>query len=215
MKTTLTPIEKIIPYDRNPRDVEPAVDAVAESIREFGFRQPIVVDADYVIVVGHVRYFAAIRLGLDKVPVHIAKDLTPDQVRAYRLADNKTNELAGWDNELLAQEILALTESEIDLTAYGFDQTFLDGLGEQVSAEISKNKEGGSQQLSLKFGKYSVPLDETEYNNLVALLSKHEQTTGTRFVFIAMLLESNPSLTTDPTHVPPELSPVGAAAGSV
>lgn len=189
MKTALTPIEKITPYDRNPRNTEAAVDAVAESIRQFGFRQPIVVDAENVIIAGHARYFAAIRLGIDKVPVHVAKDLTPDQVRAYRLADNKTAELAGWDNDLLAQEIMALSESELDLTAFGFSQEFLDGLGEQVSAEISKNKESGSQQLSLKFGKYSVPLDDAEFGKLASLLTAHEQATGTRFGFIAGILE--------------------------
>lgn len=72
MKITTVSLEKIIPYDKNPRNAEAAVDAVAESIREFGFRQPIVVDKDFVIIAGHARYFAAVRLGIDQVLVHVA-----------------------------------------------------------------------------------------------------------------------------------------------
>ena len=82
-----------------------AVDAVATSIREFGFRQPIVVDADGVIVCGHTRWKAARKLGLEKVPVHVATDLSPEKIRAYRLADNATNDLAEWDYELLPIEL--------------------------------------------------------------------------------------------------------------
>src|ERR1700730_12542265 len=79
------PIGKIRPYENNPRVNDQAVDAVAASIREFGFRQPIVVDADGVIIVGHVRYKAALKLGLKNVPIHVAKDLTPEQIKAYRI----------------------------------------------------------------------------------------------------------------------------------
>ena len=77
MKITQLPLEKITPYERNPRNADAAVDAVAESIKAFGFRQPIVVDEAGIIIAGHARYFAAIRLGMEKVPVHVAKDLTP------------------------------------------------------------------------------------------------------------------------------------------
>ncbi len=79
-----------------------AVDAVAKSIREFGFRQPIVVDTEGVIICGHTRYKAAMQLGLEKVPVHVAKDLTPEQIKAYRIADNKTGELADLESRLAA-----------------------------------------------------------------------------------------------------------------
>ena len=78
---------------------------MAASIREFGFRQPIVVDAEGVIICGHTRYKAAQKLGLEKVPVHVAKDLTPEQIKAYRIADNKTAELAEWDFDLLPIEL--------------------------------------------------------------------------------------------------------------
>jgi hypothetical protein len=95
---------------------------VAHSIREYGFRQPIVVDGDGVIVCGHTRWKAAQKLSLAKVPVHVAKDLTPEQVRAYRIADNKTAELAEWDMDLLAVELGALRELDIDLASLGFDE---------------------------------------------------------------------------------------------
>ena len=90
-------IDDIRPYERNPRLNDQAVDAVARSLEEFGFRQPIVVDAEGVIVCGHTRWKAARKLGLAKVPVHVAKDLSPEQIRAYRIADNQTATLAEWD----------------------------------------------------------------------------------------------------------------------
>jgi len=104
MKIELRPLAEIKPYEKNPRLNDGAVDAVAESIRRFGFRQPIVVDADGVIVVGHTRWKAAVRLGLDKVPVHVGHELTPEQAKAYRIADNKTGDLATWVLELLPGE---------------------------------------------------------------------------------------------------------------
>jgi len=121
MKIELRDIDAIRPYEGNPRVNDQAVDAVAESVRRFGFRQPIVVDADGVIVCGHTRWKAAKKLALAKVPVHVAKDLTPEQVRAYRLADNKTNELAEWNMELLPIELAALENTDIDLSLLGFD----------------------------------------------------------------------------------------------
>jgi ParB-like chromosome segregation protein Spo0J len=92
MKIDLWPLSRVRPYPNNPRLNDDAVDAVVASIREFGFRQPIVVDSDGVIIVGHTRWKAAQKLGLKKVLVHVAKDLTADQIKAYRIADHKTNE---------------------------------------------------------------------------------------------------------------------------
>lgn len=113
------PITDVIPYEDNPRINDRAVKAVAESIREFGFNQPITVDKDGVIVTGHTRLKAAIKLGLDEVPVTVLDDLTPEQIRAYRLADNKTAELAEWDEDKLIQELKAL--GDFDMTIFGFD----------------------------------------------------------------------------------------------
>jgi len=120
MQIELRPLADIRPYENNPRVNDAAVDAVAASIRQFGFRQPIVVDAEGVIIVGHTRYKAALKLGLERVPVHVATELTPEQVRAYRIADNKVAELATWDYELLPIELAELKAAEIDLQLLGF-----------------------------------------------------------------------------------------------
>jgi len=121
MNIELRDIGSIRPYDKNPRNNDDAIDAVAASLKQFGFRQPIVVDVDGVIICGHTRWKAAQKLGLAKVPVHVATDLTPEQVKAYRIADNKTAELADWNMELLAIEIQDLQSTDFDLSAIGFD----------------------------------------------------------------------------------------------
>ena len=120
MQIELRPLADITPYENNPRHNDGAVDAVALSLKEFGFRQPIVVDADGVIVVGHTRWKAAGRLGLDRVPVHVAKDLTPAQAKAYRLADNQTASIATWDMELLPVELGELQALDFDLSLLGW-----------------------------------------------------------------------------------------------
>jgi ParB-like chromosome segregation protein Spo0J len=120
MKIEQWDIEKVKPYDKNPRRNDKAVEAVEKSIREFGFRQPIVVDKDGVIVVGHTRYKAALKLGLATVPVHVAADLTPQQARAYRIADNRTAETAEWDVDLLPIELGELRDGGADLKLLGF-----------------------------------------------------------------------------------------------
>lgn len=117
-------IGEIIPYENNPRDNSYAVDKVAQSIRKFGWQQPIVVDIDGVIVAGHTRYEAAKRLGLDTVPVHVASDLTPEEIQAYRLADNKTTEFSTWDFGKLQEELDGI--SSIDMTDFGFDDFDID-----------------------------------------------------------------------------------------
>ena len=122
MSVEYRPLAEIKPYEKNPRVNDAAVDAVAESIRRFGFRQPIVVDEAGVIVCGHTRWKAAQKLGLAQAPVHVARDLTPEQIRAYRIADNKTNELAEWNLDLLPLEIADLQGAGIDWSLLGFDQ---------------------------------------------------------------------------------------------
>jgi DNA modification methylase len=114
------PINSIRPYHRNPRINAAAVDAVATSIKEFGFRQPIVVDEDGVIIAGDTRYRAACKLGLPTVPVHAARGLTPAQVKAYRLADNQTASLSRWDEDLLPLELAELQQMQFDLSLTGF-----------------------------------------------------------------------------------------------
>lgn len=117
MKTVELKLDQIYPYKNNPRFNDNAVDAVAKSIKEFGFQQPLVLDKENVIIVGHTRFKAAKELGLKTVPCVIADGLTKEQVKAYRLADNKVGELALWDQELLNIE---LGEIEMDMEAFGF-----------------------------------------------------------------------------------------------
>lgn len=111
-------IGEVKPYDKNPRRNDGAVDAVAASIREFGFQQPLVVDKDGVLIVGHTRLKAAKKLGLKEVPVVVADGLSPEQVKAYRLADNKTGELAGWDFIAMEAELSEL--ESLDMSVFGF-----------------------------------------------------------------------------------------------
>src|SRR5687768_10143573 len=108
MKITLRPLDSIQPYPGNPRHNDKAVQAVARSILEFGFRQPLVVDEQGVIIVGDARYKAARHLQLTEVPVHVATGLTSAQAKAYRLADNQTARLATWNEEILVQELMEL-----------------------------------------------------------------------------------------------------------
>ena len=128
MKVELIEIDRVIPYARNPRRYENAIAKVAASIKEYGFRQPIVVDEEMVIIAGHTRLQAAQSLGLKKVPVHVATGLTPAQIKAYRLADNRTSEDAEWDEELLALELGELDELGFDLDLTGFDAVELEEL---------------------------------------------------------------------------------------
>lgn len=117
-KITLMALADITPYNNNPRNNEEAVEKVANSIKKFGFNQPIVVDKDNVIIVGHTRYLAAQELGLTEAPVIVAGNLSDEQARAYRLADNKTGELAGWDFEKLALELEQI--EDINMSDFGF-----------------------------------------------------------------------------------------------
>jgi DNA modification methylase len=120
MKVEMRRLADIKPYEDNPRHNDAAVDAVAASIQEFGFRQPIVTDEQDVIIVGHTRYKAAKKLGLEFVPVHVAIGLTPERARAYRIADNQTATIATWDEDKLPLELLALQQAGFNLELTGF-----------------------------------------------------------------------------------------------
>lgn len=124
MKVVYMAVSELVPYENNPRNNEKAVEAVANSIREFGFKNPIIVDRQKVIVSGHTRRLAALKLGLDQVPVVYADDLTEDQIKAFRLADNRVAEMAAWDENLLKEEMAKAIDFEFG--DYGFDQKDLD-----------------------------------------------------------------------------------------
>jgi site-specific DNA-methyltransferase (adenine-specific) len=137
----------VIPYARNPRQIpQSAIDKVAASIQEFGFRQPLVVDAKGVIVVGHVRLQAAQKLGMTEVPVHIADGLTKSQVKAYRLMDNRCNQETAWDDELLGLELLDLEDLEFDLELTGFDQDELTALLAEKTVGLTDEDEAPAVQ---------------------------------------------------------------------
>ena len=128
MNITNKPTNSLIPYINNPRKNDDAVDKVAASIKEFGFKVPIIIDNENVIVAGHTRLLAAKKLGLESVPCVIADDLTSAQIKAYRIADNKTAEFAEWDDELLRIELEALEDLDFDLDLTGFDKAEIDKL---------------------------------------------------------------------------------------
>ena len=142
MKVVEMKVGDLIPYERNPRNNEKAVDAVAASIKQFGFRVPLVVDKENVVVAGHTRLLAAKQLGLKKVPCTVAEDLTEDQIRAYRLADNKLSELATWDFGMLNEE---LDEITMDMAQFGFelpDDDYVDSFFEPDPAPEQESEEG-------------------------------------------------------------------------
>ena len=153
MKVKQVSIDKVIPYHNNPRKNQ-AIDKVASSINEYGFQQPIVVDANMVVIVGHTRLLASKKLGLKKVPIAIA-DLSKSQAKAYRIADNRTNEDSTWDEELLKMEL-----SDIDDLLTGFEEKELESLFEEEQDEVA-----GEVKFSEEIG---------EMNNYIVLTFKND-----------------------------------------
>ena len=145
-------LDEIRPYENNPRHNDEAVEYVANSLREFGWKQPIVIDRDGVIVAGHTRYAAAKKLGMKTAPCVIADDLTPEQVKAYRLADNKTGEVASWDFEALEVELDGI---EMDMEQFGFEI-------EEEPPEVTEPQGGEKASLAEK---YLVPPFSVIYAN--------------------------------------------------
>ena len=154
MEVVNVSVKDIIPYENNPRKNGDAVEVVANSIREFGFKQPIVLDDKHVIVVGHTRFMAAKRLGYTEVPCIIASDLTEEQARAYRLADNKTNEFAEWDTLALQNELDELYQS-FDMDKFGFsiqiENIDLKGEIEESQEKFAKELDEANNYVVLEF----------------------------------------------------------------
>lgn len=172
LKVIYRSIESILPYEKNPRNNEEAVSAVKESIQEFGFKIPVVLSADDVIVAGHTRIKAAKELGMKEVPCIIAGDLSDEQIRAFRLADNKSAEIATWDEEMLKQELEEIMN--IDMSMFGFDD-----LTEEFADEIEDN----TYTLKSNIPQYEITgecpaisemLDEEKSNSLIAEIEKTE-----------------------------------------
>lgn len=132
------PISKLKPYKNNPRFNEEAVPKVAESIKEYGWRVPVIIDSNNIIVAGHTRYKAAKMLGIESIPCIIIDDLSEEQIKAYRIADNKAQDFSIWDNKLLLEELDGLEEY---FTGFEFSDTF-DILDENDDSVIANNEEG-------------------------------------------------------------------------
>lgn len=139
MDIAIRALDEIKPYEKNPRNNKDAVKYVANSIKEFGFKVPIVIDSEGVIVAGHTRYKAAKKLKMDNVPCIVADDLTEDQIRAFRIADNKVSEIAEWDFELLEGEMEML---DFDMTDFGFLED-----DEEPNEEPQKDREDLSEKI--------------------------------------------------------------------
>lgn len=136
------PINKVVPYAANPRKHEGfSIPKVAQSIHEFNFRQPIVVDRDGIVVVGHGRLEAAKSLNLLEVPVHVAADLTEAQIKAYRIADNKTAEYSEWDDDLLVDELSDLQDMDFDLGLTGLEDGEISDCLEKDQERIALEEE--------------------------------------------------------------------------
>ena len=136
MQIEIADINSIKPYENNPRKLtDSAIEKVAMSLKEYGFRQPIVVDKDNIIVAGHTRYRASKKLGLKNVPISVIDNLTPEQINAYRIADNRTAEESEWDNELLKMEIKELEAQDFKLDLLGFND-------EQLNNILFEEKQG-------------------------------------------------------------------------
>ena len=154
-------VSELKPYTANPRVISAsAVDRVAESISSFGWQQPIVVDADNVIIAGHTRYLAAMQLGLDVVPVKRAEDLTEEQAKAYRLVDNKLSDITQWDNELLIEELEAIGSPEelsgllemfLDEKAVESDAAFLNDMLQADSLHADQSAVSVGEYVTLSF----------------------------------------------------------------
>ena len=131
-------LDELIPYINNPRNNDDAVDAVASSIKNFGFKVPIVIDGQNEIINGHTRLKAAKKLGLNEVPVIITDDLSPEQIKAFRLADNKVGEIATWDENLLAIELEGLADLDFDMEQFGFEELDFDEENEIIEDEFDE-----------------------------------------------------------------------------
>lgn len=162
----------LIPYENNPRINDYAVKKVLESIKEFGFQNPILVDKDKVIIAGHTRREASLLAGLETVPYIIAEDLTSEQVKAYRIADNKLGELATWDEDMLKEELLEIKEQEIPLEVLGFTEIDLQQLFVEEKEEKETQKEEKTTLPMLRFGSNSIRITEDE---LVILSNRYNE----------------------------------------
>lgn len=171
-------------YDENPRNNDAAVDYVEKSIRQFGFKVPIVIDTQNVIVCGHTRYKALLNLGIKEVACVIADDLTPDQIRAFRLVDNKSSEMAMWDTDKLEKELESI---DLDLSEFDFDE--LEKEFEEIDDEGIKKS--AVKDIWLNIDGTKVPMTEEERDMLMDKFNDYVENTGVSFGFVSELLNGS------------------------
>ena len=164
IKIVMKKLSEITPYENNPRNNEVAVDKVVRSIEQFGFKVPIVIDKDGIIVTGHTRYLASQKLGLDKVPCILADDLTPEQVKAYRLVDNKVSEYATWDVQMLQKELKDL--EDFDLSEYDFDDTIQEVI-ESSEQDTTDTEQDNPYTFKIQLPEYEVQGWDVSTSDLV------------------------------------------------
>jgi ParB-like chromosome segregation protein Spo0J len=182
-------LQHLKPYENNPRFNDNAVESVMNSIKEFGFKVPIVVTKDNVIVAGHTRYKAGLKLGLEKVPCIVADDLTDEQIKAFRLADNKVSELADWDFEKLERE---LEEINLDMSLFSFEINDLENdIDIFNDIELPREERGAKSQIkSLKFGSSQIPMTDEEFYLFDSIYNNYVDEHKTNLGFIMELIEN-------------------------
>ena len=177
-------VNELVPYENNPRHNDDAVEYVANSIEQFGFKVPIIIDKDNVIVAGHTRLKAAKKLGMEYVPCILADDLSDEQVRAFRLADNKVSEFSTWDNDLLQIELDDLLD--IDMERLGFEVKEIDD-----DNLINDNDELPTTKFDyvLKINDLKVYMTEEESDEITKLLKFYTEENTVTFGFVKWLCE--------------------------
>lgn len=190
-------VEELIPYVNNPRNNKDAVDKVASSIKNFGFKVPIVIDAQNEIITGHTRLLASKKLGIEEVPVIIADDLSEAQVKAFRIADNKVSEYAEWDMDLLKVELEELDELDFDLEDTGFEMSVIDDLifsdmddldDIPDDLELERDSTTTNPQTYLKFKQYNIMLSEEEEMMFSQAVEEYIERTGVLQGFVNHIL---------------------------
>lgn len=185
MEIISKPLSELTPYENNPRKNDDAVKYVAESIQQFGFKVPIIIDKNSVIVAGHTRYKAAAELGLKEVPCIVADDLTEEQIRAFRLADNKVAEKAEWDYELLNAELDEIIG--IDMDSFGFEFDELENIEPINDQQYEDTK---TFEYKLKFGNKQVIMTEEEYQALLQRYDDYIEENGVSYGFVRSLVQN-------------------------
>ena len=163
-------MEDVFPFENNPRTNDSAIEIIANSIREFGFNVPILLDRYGVIIAGHTRYAAAKQLGMTHVPAIYSESLTEEQANAFRIVDNKTAEKSSWDDDLLSVQIDELKDV-LDFTDYGFDQEELDsllGIEEEPDTPTDNSTESEARtraqsRVKISVGEFIFHIDQPEY----------------------------------------------------